>query len=57
VNQAQLLAYVDDFWLLAPMFVSVPFFLPFMRRIRLAPPAKSAPPEKAHAPAVEEGVT
>jgi DHA2 family multidrug resistance protein len=56
VEQAQLLAYADDFWLLAVMFAAVPFFLPLMRRIRLpAPPAKGAPaPEPGPAP-VEEG--
>src|SRR3989449_826646 len=35
VAQAQLLAYADDFWLLAVMFTAVPLILPFMRRIRL----------------------
>ena len=35
VRQAQLLAYADDFWVLAVMFAVVPFFLPLMRRIRL----------------------
>ena len=35
VTQAQLLAYADDFWLLALMFAAVPLLLPFMRRIRL----------------------
>jgi DHA2 family multidrug resistance protein len=38
VNQAQLLAYADDFWLLAVMFAVVPIFLPLMRRIRREPP-------------------
>jgi DHA2 family multidrug resistance protein len=37
VTQAQLLAYADDFWLLALMFAAVPLFLPLMRRIRLQP--------------------
>jgi DHA2 family multidrug resistance protein len=55
VTQAQLLAYVDDFWLLALMFAAMPLVLPFMRRIRLDPAAAAAP--KAAAPAVEEGVT
>ncbi len=56
VEQAQLLAYADDFWLLAVMFAAVPFFLPLMRRIRLQPPpAQGAPaPEPGPAP-VEEG--
>jgi DHA2 family multidrug resistance protein len=35
--QAQLLAYADDFWLLATMFALVPVLLPLMRRIRLTP--------------------
>ena len=37
VAQAQLLAYTDDFWLLAVMFTAAPLFLPLMRRIRLEP--------------------
>jgi MFS transporter, DHA2 family, multidrug resistance protein len=56
VTQAQLLAYADDFWLLALMFAVVPLFLPLMRRIRLAPTSKAAPAEaRATAPALEEG--
>jgi MFS transporter, DHA2 family, multidrug resistance protein len=39
VEQAQLLAYADDFWLLAVMFTVMPLFLPLMRRIRLDQPA------------------
>jgi DHA2 family multidrug resistance protein len=35
VAQAQLLAYADDFWLLAMIFMVVPVLLPLMRRIRL----------------------
>jgi len=53
VTQAQLLAYTDDFWLLAMMFAAVPLILPLMRRIRLQPasvvaaePAKRAPAEE-----------
>jgi MFS transporter, DHA2 family, multidrug resistance protein len=53
VAQAQLLAYTDDFWLLAVMFALVPLLLPLMRRVRLAP--KSTPADPARAPA-EEGV-
>jgi MFS transporter, DHA2 family, multidrug resistance protein len=34
VAQAQLLAYTDDFWLLALLFAAIPLFLPFMRRVR-----------------------
>jgi len=57
VSQAQLLAYADDFWLLAMMFVAVPLFLPFMRRIRLQPttPATAAASERAAAHVMEEG--
>ena len=47
VTQAQLLAYADDFWLLAVMFAAVPLFLPLMRRIRLAPAPAAAPGEPA----------
>jgi DHA2 family multidrug resistance protein len=51
--QAQLLAYADDFWLLALMFAAVPLFLPLMRRIRLPPkpPAQAEPATHV----VEEG--
>jgi DHA2 family multidrug resistance protein len=56
ITQAQLLAYVDDFWLLALMFAIVPLFLPLMRRIRLEPTtAATAPAERSPVPAVEEG--
>jgi DHA2 family multidrug resistance protein len=58
VTQAQLLAYADDFWLLAVMFAAMPLFLPLMRRIRLEPPAAGGPatpaPERARAHPVEE---
>ena len=52
VAQAQLLAYADDFWLLAVMFAIVPFFLPLMRRIRLptAPATGSGPERTSGAP-------
>jgi DHA2 family multidrug resistance protein len=51
VAQAQLLAYADDFWLLAVMFAMVPLFLPFMRRIRLDAMAARAQAEKDERPA------
>src|SRR5438477_7359921 len=56
VSQAQLLAYADDFWLLAMMFAAVPLVLPFMRRIRLEPmsSATAAAGERAAAPVVDE---
>jgi len=51
VTQAQLLAYADDFWLLAMMFAAVPLLLPLMRRIRMEPstPATAAATERAAA--------
>jgi DHA2 family multidrug resistance protein len=56
ITQAQLLAYADDFWLLALMFAAVPLFLPFMRRIRLEKMSGTAAADGAHAKPVEEGV-
>jgi hypothetical protein len=56
VTQAQLLAYADDFWLLAVMFASMTLLLPLMRRIRLQKPGTAAvAKERATAPPVEEG--
>jgi DHA2 family multidrug resistance protein len=56
VEQAQLLAYADDFWLLALMFTLMTLLLPLMRRIRLDKPAPGAEVrERTTAPAVEEG--
>jgi DHA2 family multidrug resistance protein len=54
VAQAQLLAYTDDFWLLAVIFALVPLLLPLMRRVRLAP--KSTPADATRAPAEESAV-
>ncbi len=42
VGQAQVLAYADDFWLLAILFSIVPLFLPLMRRVHVEPPAPRA---------------
>ncbi len=42
VGQAQVLAYADDFWLLAILFSIVPLFLPLMRRVRAEPPSSHA---------------
>src|SRR5258705_354715 len=58
VAQAQLLAYADDFWLLAMMFAAVPLVLPLMRRIRMAPSTAATAPasEPAAARVGEEGV-
>jgi DHA2 family multidrug resistance protein len=52
VTQAQLLAYADDFWLLAMMFSAVPLLLPFMRRVRVDHTRRTA----AAAAPVDEGV-
>jgi DHA2 family multidrug resistance protein len=58
VTQAQLLAYADDFWLLAMMFAAVPLLLPLMRRIRMEPSTAATAPatERAAARVTEEGV-
>src|SRR5437870_5120372 len=55
MTQAQLLAYADDFWLLAAMFAAVPLLLPLMRRIRLEPstPATAPATERAAAHVAE----
>src|SRR5262245_66157723 len=45
VGQAQVLAYVDDFRLLAILFTLIPFFLPLMRRVSV---------ERPEAPKAEE---
>jgi DHA2 family multidrug resistance protein len=56
VTQAQVLAYADDFWLLALLFAAVPVLLPFMRRIRLEPASPaSGPAAGARGQGVEEG--
>src|SRR5215471_11533210 len=54
--QAQLLAYADDFWLLAAMFAAVPLLLPLMRRIRMEPSTDATAPagRSAVAHTVEE---
>jgi MFS transporter, DHA2 family, multidrug resistance protein len=53
VAQAQLLAYADDFWLLAVMFAAVPLILPLMHRIRLdkkpPTPTTTSAPSPSHA--------
>jgi MFS transporter, DHA2 family, multidrug resistance protein len=55
VAQAQLLAYGDDFFLLAVMFAAVPLLLPLMRRIRLPGPAQPAAPVAERSPGVATG--
>ena len=56
MTQAQLLAYTDDFWLLALLFAAVPLLLPFMRRIRLSPPPAGAPGEPGRRNAAEDEI-
>jgi DHA2 family multidrug resistance protein len=53
VAQAQLLAYVDDFWLLVLLFAAVPLFLPLMRRVRAEPAGAAV--DSAHPRAMDEG--
>jgi DHA2 family multidrug resistance protein len=43
VSQAQLLAYTDDFWLLALLFAALPLLLPAMRRFRVEAAVGAAP--------------
>jgi MFS transporter, DHA2 family, multidrug resistance protein len=38
VVQAQILAYADDFWMLLAAYCAVVLLVPFMRRVRPAPP-------------------
>jgi len=47
VGQAQVLAYVDDFWLLAVLFTLIPFFLPLMRRVSVERPEVTKAEESA----------
>jgi MFS transporter, DHA2 family, multidrug resistance protein len=54
VGQAQVMAYADDFWLLAVLFSIVPLFLPLMRRVRADPvaPREEAEGEGGRVPAL-----
>jgi DHA2 family multidrug resistance protein len=49
VAQAQLLAYTDDFWLLALLFTALPLLLPLMRRFRVEAAVGAAPDEGGQA--------
>jgi len=42
VAQAQVLAYADDFWMLAVLFTVLPLAIPLMRRVRAEPVAAAA---------------
>jgi hypothetical protein len=44
VGQAQVLAYADDFWLLAVLFTVLPLAIPLMRRVRPQPVADPEEP-------------
>jgi len=44
LDQAQLLAYADEFWLLAVCFAAILAVIPLMRRVRAEPAAAVAPP-------------
>ena len=44
LDQAQLLAYADEFWLLAVCFAVILAVIPLMRRVRAEPVAPVAPP-------------
>jgi len=56
VEQAQVLAYADDFWLMAIVFMSILPLVPFMRRIRLEQNerARESPGRVEALPAPEE---
>src|SRR5712691_12147587 len=47
VGQAQVLAYADDFWLLAVLFAVLPLAVPLMRRVR--PPGVASKEEEEEA--------
>ena len=44
VGQAQVLAYADDFWMLAVLFTVLPLAIPLMRRVRPQPAQASDEP-------------
>jgi DHA2 family multidrug resistance protein len=44
VGQAQVLAYADDFWMLAVLFTVLPLAIPLMRRVRAQPVAAAEEP-------------
>jgi DHA2 family multidrug resistance protein len=53
VAQAQVLAYVDEFFLLSTFFFAIVVVLPFMRRVRAEPPSSSAETRLEGLPAAE----
>jgi DHA2 family multidrug resistance protein len=56
VEQAQVLSYADDFWLLSVVFLAIIPLIPFMRRVRAehADRAREGPGRVAALPAPEE---
>jgi DHA2 family multidrug resistance protein len=50
VVQAQILSYADAFWVLLVAYCSVLLLVPFMRRVRSAPPPPSGPEPPARDP-------
>ena len=54
VTQAQLLAYMDDFWVLTVLFAAIPLLLPFMRRIHVEKAVPDARTEPSHPRALGE---
>jgi hypothetical protein len=53
VAQAQVLAYVDEFFLLSTFFFAIVVVLPFMRRVRAEPASSSAETRLEGLPAAE----
>jgi DHA2 family multidrug resistance protein len=49
-QQAQVLAFADDFWLLFVLFCSTIVLLPLLERVRTGPPSSASAREDAPAP-------
>jgi MFS transporter, DHA2 family, multidrug resistance protein len=54
LEQAQILSYADDFWLLLLVYCSVLLLIPFMRRVRSTPATRTA--ERAESAARDPGL-
>ena len=54
LDQAQILSYADDFWLLLLVYCSVLLLIPFMHRVRSTPAARG--PERAESAARDPGL-
>lgn len=55
VGQAQVLAYADDFWLLAILFSLIPLLAPLMRRVHAEPLPERGASAAEPAPAAQPG--